>query len=204
MTKYTIVRLNAEGGKAHQRNRAARPPGKDEPDGAILLAEVTTPVSMSANITITGAHRRFLHANLTVGEGRAQSPKGTTESELNGTCRSGLPAPGACPKSLPHPLPVRAHVVVRRGSTRAVMTVGATPSISGAGIDERGVDGRPIESPTVLLAGRRFHTNRWGQVRIRLGEAARRRYYRMLISAGDTFLPVRMKVGIPARQSVER
>jgi hypothetical protein len=163
-----------------------------------------TPVSISADITISGAHHGFFRANMTAGEGAGQTPSGTVESELDGAHRSGLPAPGACPRSLPQPSPVIARVSVRRGARSARVVVRISASIAGAGMNELGRDTRPIQGAVVLLGGRSAHTGPDGRASLTLPERSGPSRYRLLIAAGDTFLPARTTITIPARRRPAR
>jgi hypothetical protein len=154
---------------------------------------LTTPVSLRADILITGAHHGFFHADMTAGEGAGQTPSGTVESELDGAYRSGLPRPGACPQSMPHPTPVIMRTVVRGQGAGARLIVHVTASISGAGMNELGRDTRPIEHATVVIDGKRLTTGPAGTATVLLPIARR---YRMRVSAGDTFTPARATVGV--------
>jgi hypothetical protein len=154
---------------------------------------LTTPVSLSANISITGAHHGFFHANMTAGEGAGQTPGGTVESELDGAHRSGLPQPGACPRSMPHPSHVTVRTVGRRRGTRARLSVYVTASIGGAGMNELERDVRPIAHATVVIDGRRLTTGPHGTATALLPIARR---YRVRVSAGATFTLAQTTVGI--------
>jgi hypothetical protein len=172
--------------------------GTESIDNPQLL---TTPVSISANITISGAHAGFFHANMTVGESAGQTPSGTVESELDGAYRSGLPTPGACPQSLPHPSPVIARASVRRGARSARVAIRVSASILGAGMNELGRYTRPIAGATVLLGARSAHTGGDGRAVLTIPERAQPSRYRILVTAGDTFLPARTTITIPAARS---
>jgi hypothetical protein len=130
---------------------------------------------------------------LTAGEAAGQTPTGTVESGLDGARRSGLPAAGACPASMPHPSPLVVHARVRRGAF-LVVRVGA--SVAGAGMNELARDTRPVQNATVAVGGKRVTTGRDGIATTTL-RAGRR--YRLRVSAGDTFLATQSTVTIPAR-----
>jgi hypothetical protein len=177
--------------------------GKSFADGTESINNpqlLATPVSLNANITVTGAHHGFFRANMTAGEGAGQTPNGTVESELDGLHRSGLPAAGACPRSMPHPTRVAARAVIRRGTAAARIAVHVTASIYGAGMDELGSDTRPIQAATVFVAGRRLSTDVAGVAKLSLPEGVRRRRYRLRVTAGDTFIAAQGTITVPARR----
>lgn len=176
--------------------------GKSFADGTETINNpqlLTTPVSLSANITISGAQHGFFRANMTVGESAGQSPSGTVSSELDGVYRSGLPAVGACPHDLPHPVPVKARVAGRLYDRLERLVFRVTASIFGAGMNESEADTRPIQRATVVVAGHRLQTNAAGTAALSLPTGSRRRSYRVTVTAGDTFLPARLTVTVPAR-----
>jgi hypothetical protein len=178
--------------------------GKSFADGSETINNpqiLTTPVSLAANITITGAHRGFFNASMTAGEGQGQVPTGTIESQFDGTYRGGLPRVGACPRSMPHPVRVLARSIVRRGAATASVGVRVTASIFGAGMNEAGTDTRPVRDATVLLAGQRAYTDGSGRARFTVRERRRPTRDRMLVTAGATFLPARRTVTVPAQRS---
>jgi hypothetical protein len=161
---------------------------------------LTTPVSLSAHIVITGAHRGSFDASMTAGEGQGQAPSGTIESRRDGMTRSGLPAVGACPRSLPHPVPAIAHPSVTRGARTATITVRVIARIFGAGMNQLGTDSRPIRGAVVQIAGRRLITDAGGVAATVLPEAARPRRYLLRVAADDTFLPARTTITVPSRR----
>jgi hypothetical protein len=119
--------------------------------------------------------------------GGGKPPSGTIESEFDGHHVNGLPAVGACPKSLPRATPVQVRTkVVRQGRGRAI-DVRVTASIHGAGRNEALTDKRPVHGATVRLAGRRARTDARGRVTLPLPTKHGR--YRLAITAGDTFEP---------------
>jgi hypothetical protein len=179
--------------------------GKSFADGTESINNpqlLTSPVAISANITISGAHHGFFRANMTVGESAGQSPSGTVESELDGAYRSGLPTPGACPASLPHPTSVIAGTSIRRGFRLAQLTVHVTATIAGTGMNELGRETRPIQGAAVVVAGRRWLTNARGIVMLALPEGRRRKRYHLRVSAGDTFIPTRTMITVPGRTAI--
>jgi hypothetical protein len=178
--------------------------GKSFADGTETIDNpqlLTTPVSLGANITISGAHRGTFTAKMTAGEGQGQAPSGTIESRFDGMSRSGLPAVGACPRNLPHLVPVLARAAVHRGARAATVSVRVTASIAGAEMNELGMDSRPIQSATVLIGGRRLLTDDEGITTATLPEAGRPRRYRLRVLAGDTFLPAHSTITVPKRRS---
>jgi hypothetical protein len=160
---------------------------------------LTTPVSLAANITITGAHSGFFNANMTAGEGQGQVPTGTIESRFDGKSRSGLPAVGACPKRMPRPARLLARFTVRRGASTAAVVIRVTASIFGSGMNQLASDARPVRGATILLGSRRAHTDSNGRASLTVGERRRARYERLLVTAGDTFLAARRTIPVPAR-----
>ena len=158
---------------------------------------LTTPVSLNADITISGAHRGFFRANLTAGEGAGQTPSGMVESELDGMQRSGLPKAGACPASMPHPVPLSVHSTVHRRGRGIRIVVRVSASIAGAGMNEAAFDTRPVRGAVVSLAGTRKRTSAGGRAVFTLRDRSGGRRYRLRASAGDTFEPARASVRIP-------
>jgi hypothetical protein len=176
--------------------------GKSFADGSETINNpqiLTTPVSLAANITISGAHSGFFNASMTAGEGQGQVPTGTIESEFDGMYRSGLPAVGACPKSMPHPVRVIVHSTVRRGATTATVGIRVTARIFGAGMNELRTDTRPIRGATILLAGRRVRTGSNGRAALTVRERMRPTRDRLRVAAGATFLPAQGTITVPAR-----
>jgi hypothetical protein len=165
---------------------------------------LTTPVSLSARIAITGAHRGSFDASMTAGEGQGQAPSGTIESQFDGMTRTGLPAVGACPRSLPHPVRVIVRPTIHRGPHAATVVVGVSARIFGAGMNQLGTDSRPIDGAVVLIAGKRLVTHAGGSVAVVLPEAGRPRRYPLRVTAGDTFLPAHSTITIPKRRSPAR
>jgi hypothetical protein len=175
--------------------------GTETVDNPQLL---TTPVSVRASIAITGAHYGAFTANLSVGESQGQAPSGTIESTFDGMSRSGLPPVGACPKSLPHPVPVLARATVVRGARVATVLIRVSAGIRGAGMNELGTDSRPIGGAIALLAGRRLVSNPEGLARTTLPEARKLRRYTLRVTGGDTFVPAERTITIPRRRSATR
>jgi hypothetical protein len=159
---------------------------------------LTTPVSLSANITISGTQDGYFRANMTAGESAGQAPTGTVSSELDGVSRSGLSGVGACPQKLPHPVPVRARVTRRLHARTDRLVFRVYASIFGAGMNESQADTRAIQRATVVLAGRRLQTNAAGIAALSLPTTSHCRRYRVTVSAGDTFLPAHMTITVPA------
>jgi hypothetical protein len=169
-------------------------------DGTETIANpqiLTTPVSLNADITISGAHHGFFRAKLTVGEGAGQTPSGPVESELDGARRGGLPKAGACPASLPHPAPLSVHSTVRRRRRGVQVVVRVSATIAGAGMNEAALDTRPVRGALVSLAGRQKRTSAGGRAVFALHQRRGGRRYGLRVGAGDTFEPVRTTVRVP-------
>jgi hypothetical protein len=176
--------------------------GKSFADGSETIDNpqiLTTPVSVTANVTITGAHHGYFNASMTAGEGQGQAPSGTIQSQFDGMSRNGLPKVGACPRSMPHPVSALALSSVHRGRSASTVVIRVTARIFGAGMNQLGTDSRPIHGATVLIAGRRLITDGGGRVSLTVPERSRPTVERLLVTAGDTFLPAHATITIPRR-----
>ena len=115
--------------------------GQSFADGTETISNpqlLTTPVTMQGEHHDLRRPARVLPGKPTVGESSGQSPRGTVSSELDGVHRSGLPAVGACPKRLPHPVPARVRLTRRREGRAWTLVFHVWASIFGAGMTESG------------------------------------------------------------------
>ena len=161
-------------------------------------AELIAPVQWHAAITITGAPRGYLHAN--VSWNGPQGTTGSVTSMLDGVKLTGPRPVGACPSRLPTVTPLRLRVSSSRAGSASpvVLAVNVSAAPGGAGPTEQAVDARPVQGATVSADGVRASTTAAGNATLTLPPAPGVRGAAVVTaSAGDTFLPASDTVNAP-------
>lgn len=146
------------------------------------------PAHATANLVITGAHTGHMTADYTIGRrDGTPSASGGVDAEIDGYKLAGnIPALGACPSKLPRASRLKLSAEVVGGRVVARVTADAAPEVqTSAG---RG-DVRPVAGAIVRVGRRTARTDRFGGVSLPAPSA--RPWVRA--SAGDTFLPVRVR-----------
>lgn len=158
-------------------------------------AETIAPVRWRANITISGAHHGYLHANMSWNG--PQGTSGSVTSMLDGTTLTGPPPVGACPARLPAAVPLRLRVTPSQAGGRTTLTVTVSAAIAGAGMNEQGVDARPVQGAQISAAGAQAITDATGVGSLLLpaGTSPGAAGTVVSASAGDTFAATSVTVG---------
>jgi hypothetical protein len=145
----------------------------------------TGPVTVDADLTITGAHHGWKKAHISyhVGpEGWTVSGSGT--ATMDGTTVTGPPqVPEPCPESLPRKQPLEL-TAERSGG---VIRVHVQSTIHGAGPAENLDDTRPVRAATVSLDGAQALTDSTGDATLAVPAAAGP--WTVSVTAGDTMVP---------------
>jgi hypothetical protein len=175
--------------------------GRDFVNGTTMITNgsiPTGPIKINTNLTMTGADKGYSHINLTLSGSNSPpvTATGTAVTSYDGTTISGPPqAPKPCPQALPRKplLRLRTRIVRRSGGRRSVFVVVAA-SIAGAGANEAGADTRPVRFATVRVGRRRVRTDRHGRATIKLPAGRPLARLAVVVSAGDTFAPARVRL----------
>ncbi|MBS1845132.1 MAG: hypothetical protein JST53_12005 [Actinobacteria bacterium] len=175
--------------------------GRSFVNGTQTVSNVGGPIHIVNDLTLSGEHTGSLHGDITFNADKTYS--GTQTATFDGTSATGPEQPEQLCREVKSKLPGREQLEVsaeRIGETEDVR-VGVESTRAGAGLDERGVDRRPVLGATVTVGGQTASTDEDGVAVLHaVGLAAAPG----TVTAGDTFAPATFSLPAGAATNPQR